>query len=548
MRSISSAGLGALLIAGTAAAAPITYSSLQFETAGQSLWDSGEAYILDESTFIGAQWSGLNVSAGDIAGDIVQVTPAIPATYSPHIPAVYSPAVPSVLITPAIPSVCVFGVCTPRVPAVYSPYIPPQLITPAIPSVQLTPYIPATYLDTRTGLEISGSSSGRVGFELGMQIDSGSVDATVSFDATIDVPDITNAAVGQFVSLNASSAYAGINTLATNFPELTLTADAVMQLSGSINATGCFIGAGCGSAGTSYNINEIVPVVSLEEGEVRLFGQTPSDLGLPPAADGFPVSFDVAGLADITVHLPQPDSLGGLNPDTGTLTSTGQDDLLDLILDVDNIVATAAGVPGLLGSSIDVAGIGEVGYDIINVFMGPTIDLRQDFELTPTLWVDLAFDQIVQIGTEFVTDWSSPWSALPDIAFLSELTTVIPTFSVQALLLNETLLDFDLEFGIDLLQIYYDFGLLGEDTFGIGNVLSQGVDLFTSPAFYDEEFALGGFNLIVGEQFVVDLRSGAPPPTSVPEPSPLLLMLLGICGILLARRFGRGRTLQRSPS
>jgi hypothetical protein len=207
-------------------------------------------------------------------------------------------------------------------------------------------------------------------------------------------------------------------------------------------------------------------------------------------------------------------------------------------------VATAAGVPGLLGSSIDIPLIGTVGYDIINVYIGPTIDLQQNFELTPTLWVELVFDQLVQIGDDLVSEWTSPWSALPDIAFLSELTTVVPTFSLRALLLNDTLLDFDLEFGIDLLQIYYDFGLLGSDEFGIGNVLDQGVDLFDSPAFFSNQFDLDGFNLIVGESFVVDRRSSTPPPpTSVPEPGPLTLLLIGMCGILLAGRMRARRVV-----
>jgi hypothetical protein len=214
--------------------------------------------------------------------------------------------------------------------------------------------------------------------------------------------------------------------------------------------------------------------------------------------------------------------------------------LLDLILDVDNIVATAAGVPGLFGSSIDVPLAGTVGYDLIDVRMGPTIDLQQNFELTPTLWVTLAFDQVVQIGTQMVSEWSSAWDLLPDVAFLSNRTTVTPTFSLAAVLQNDTLLDFDLDFGINLLQLSYDFGLLGTDSFGIGNVLSQGADLFDSPAFYSNLFDLNGFNLIVGESFLVDLTPVAPP-TAVPEPETLFLFVIGLCAILVARR--RVRTL-----
>ena len=73
--------------------------------------------------------------------------------------------------------------------------------------------------------------------------------------------------------------------------------------------------------------------------------------------------------------------------------------------------------------------------------------------------------------------------------------------------------------------------MLGSDTLGIGNILDKSVDLFDTPAFFSNSFALGGFNEVVGQSFVVDLRAA-----NVPEPSILLLLCAGLFGVMISRR------------
>ncbi|MBN4079529.1 PEP-CTERM sorting domain-containing protein [Beggiatoa alba] len=555
---------GSLLVASGSVHALVMTYDVSFETSGQSIWDSGSSYTLDETKFLGVEWSNTSVSIGGIAGSQnAIITPAIPSVQlTPYIPSVQiTPAIPSVQITPAIPGIPAVTVCVPftslctttpavaGVPAVYSPAIP-AVYSPAIPATY-TPAIPAITGDTRTGAELTGNVSGRVGLEVGVQIDSGSVDAVVSYAATLDIPDTTNATAGVYFNFNEDSVLAGTNTLNTNFSEIKLSADAILQLSGDVSATGCIVLAGCATGSDTFNINEVAPILSFNQddaGGILLLGQSPSTFGLPATADGFPFVLDVAGLATVTLHLPQPDAAGGLNAATQTLQATGQDDLLDIIIDVDNVIATAAGVPGLFGSSFGVPGIGEVGFDIINVEMGPTIDLQQDFELDPTLWVRFVFDEAVLIAGNWVTEITSAWNSLPDMAFIDGITTVSPTFFLaDTFLTNDTLLDFDLAFGIDLLQIYYDFGILGSNTFGIGNILDEAVDLFDTPAFYSNRFELGGFSMFAGESFMVDLRAGTGGGpggggtpgggvVTVPEPSTFFLLFAGLFGMLLMRR------------
>jgi hypothetical protein len=576
-------------------AIPVQYD-LSFNTSGQSLWGSGESFTLNQSTFLGAAWqdkqAGIILMAGDEDTNVINPlrlaydgafgacrglgfsSSACINGQSARAPVPRLGSRPSVRSCGAFAFACqtarlgdlaaraAYDIAFDGCRALgFSSTVCRNGQSARLPVVALGT-APAQYLevDTRTGVALNATSDGRVGLELGVAIDSGSVDATVSYAALLEIPDTAGLDKANPISLNANSLLAGTNTLETSFSGLELSLDAIMELSGSVGAEACAIAAGCVAGATPFAIHERAPILSFNEdgeGGVLFLGQSPSDLGVSnPNADGFPFALNFAELsayASGTLYLPQPDASGGLDSNGEKLTATGQDDLLDLFLDVDNIIASAAGVPGLFGSDFDI-GLGSAGFDIIDVQMGPTIDLKQEFELDPTLFVSLDFDQAVQIGGELVTTLVSAWDLLPDITFLSDVTTVTPTFFVQADLTNRTLLDFDLEFLIDLLQVSFDFGLLGNGSFGIGNVLAQGIDLFDSPDLFNSLFALGGFNLQVGESFVIDFLLGptAPStafvqsavneivaqanPNAVSESDTALLLLLGLAGLYSSRR------------
>ena len=575
---------------------PATYD-LSFSTSGQSIWGSGDAFILDETKFIGVAWQDQNAGVNLIVGDDdTNLLNPLRVTYDAAFRACtglgFSASacisgqsarapVPALGSRPSVRSCGTFEFSCQAARLVdlarratydaafatcqlgFSATVCRSGQTARLPVIALGT-APAQYIniDTRTGVAANANTDGRVGLELGVAIDSGSVDATVSYQVSLEIPD-TLVDTSRTINFNPQSALAGTNTLNTSFSSIELSVDAIMELSGSVSAEACALLTGCAAASSPFAIAERAPILSFNEdgeGGILFLGQTPSDLGIP--LDGFPVDLDVAGLATATLHLPQPNASGGLDAASGKLTATGQDDLADLILDLDNIVATAAGVPGLFGSSFDIPLLGSVGYDIINVEMGPTIDLKQEFELEPTLYVDLVFDRAVMIGGNIVTAFRSAWDFLPSITFLDDITTVTPTFFLEASLLNRTLLDFDLAFGIDLLQVFYDFGLLGEGQFGIGNVLNRAVDLFQSPALFSSLFGLGGFNLQVGDSFVIDFVSGARGPATsvaltafdeialpsnpnvVPEPTTILLLALALVGVAATqgrrRRFASG--------
>lgn len=592
--SLRSAGAAVVMAMGlplAAQAAPLTYD-LTFETGGQSIWGTGSSFALDKTAFLGVAWQDKGVSIDAIAGDETTNLPnPLRVGYDAAFAActlLYSSSVcingqtaqafvPALGSRPGVRSCGTFAFACQaarlgdiaRRAAYDAAFATCRLGFSAsvcrngqplkLPVVALGA-APSSYLsvDTRTGFALNGTTDGRVGLELGVKIDSGSVDARVLYQASLEIPDTAGLDKATPINFNPNSSLAGASTLNTSFSNVVMSVDAVMQVSGGVYAEGCFLAQGCVTGGTSFSIDEKAPILTFNadgQGGVELLGTSPSDFGLPAQANGFPFGLDVANLAEITLHLPQPNASGGLEPASGLLKAAGQDDLIDLTLDLDNIVATSVGLPGLFGTSVDIPVLGEIGFDIINVEMGPTIDLKQEFELDPTLFVSFAFDKAVKIGDQIVTEWTSAWDLLPAITFLDDVTRVTPTFFLQADLLNRTLLDFDLEFGIDLLQIYYDFGLLGDGQAGVGNVLSQGVDLFDSPDLFRSMFPLQGWNLQVGEAFEVNFLSGSSAPTSlavrtalntivlpgdvtilIPVPGSLMLLLVGLAAIRVSRR------------
>ncbi|MDD9927441.1 MAG: PEP-CTERM sorting domain-containing protein [Rhodospirillaceae bacterium] len=588
-RTLAAAGI--LLVAPlTAQAVPFTYE-LEFQTTGQSLWDTGTETTLDKTAFLGAAWQDKSAKLDLIAGnEDTNVPNPLRVAYdtafgacrglgfsasvcingqSARVPVPALGSRPSVRSCGKFAVACkiaqgadivkrtaydvAFAACkklgnssstcrngrSGRLPVLALGTAPPQFLE----------------VDTRTGVAVEGTSDGRVGLEFGIEIGSGSVDATVSYAATLDIPDTSILDKANAISFNPNSVLAGTNVLTTDFADLSLSADAVFELSGSVTGEACIVPTGCVTGSTPFDIDATAPILSFNEdgeGGILLLGQKPSVFGFPDEANGFPFTIDagVSGLATATLHLPQPDASGGLDTATGTLKASAQDDLVDLNVDVDaavSLAVTGGITTNAFGFEVPIGNVGSVGLQI-----GPSIDLRQDFELDPTLFVQLVFDKAVMVAGELVTELISAWDLLPDILFLDDVTTVTPTFFVDAELQNNTLLDFDLDFLVDLLQINFD--LLGFDRqFGIGNVLEQSVDLFQSPDLFSNLFSLQGFDLQLGESFVVDFLAGSTAPddvaarsavnpiekidlASVPEPGAIAIFLTGLGGLVMIRR------------
>lgn len=333
--------IAALLFCSFANAVPVSYQ-LSFETQDQSIWDTGESTQLSVNKFLGAQWEDQTVAIDLMAGDadssvinplrttydVAMATCRLVNSYSTCVNGqtgqVYVPKLGS---RPSIRSCGKYDVgCQIARAADYTRRASYDSAMKACTALGNSASVcrngqsarlpvpalgaaPAQYLtvDTRTGVAVDGTLDGKVGLELGVAIDSGSVDAEVSYQASLDIPDTSGMSSGATINFNPDSLLAGVNTLQTTFSSVEVNVDAVMQLSGAVSAEACVLVAGCASGVSPININQTAPVFSFNEdgeGGIKLLGQSPSLFGLPAEANGFPYSVDIGGLAEVDFFPP----------------------------------------------------------------------------------------------------------------------------------------------------------------------------------------------------------------------------------------------------
>ena len=508
---------------------------LNFTTTNQSMWESGNAGMLNESVFVGTTWDTPTAQLGAIIGDVIQ-TPGIP-------PIQITPAIPRVQITPAIPRkllikskrICIpFAGCY-RTKAIYSPAIP-ATYTPAIPAVY-TPAIPSAEIDTRTGAKVDISTQGKVGLEFSVEATAGDVDAQIEFDASLSAPE--EIAAFELFELEASSTLLNSSEFQTQFPELSAKAEFILAANLDIAGQACLIAAGCKEGSTNIGFDEFaLELISFNEddnGKVRLLGL--DELG--PAAFNFgsPISAEVAGteVGNVTIFVPDVETTGAVSG--SSLNSQGEADLLDVKLDIDGILTASAGLPPVLGTGIE-AGILNFGYDILDIEFGPVVDIKQTFELIPELFVDLNFSEGVFIEgiSEKVTSISAAVDDLPRIALgLDQSVTVDTNYRVDAKLRNTTNLGIDGEFDLDVLVADFSLNALGT-TFDLGQLgplfnYNNRFGIAELPPIFDSEFGLEGFNDVTGEQLylstLVEVEGDVEPPPEAKLADAVAILVTG---------------------
>lgn len=563
-------GIATILLSGFAFSyvqAGVVYDTgtLHFESSGQSMWGTGAAFRKEESAFVGTQWYNKTATIGGVVGSEHDVV--IPGT-DPVYTSIWEPRI-------WVPT-----------PSWSSPLAGYWTGCGCTKSVKIWPGTSAVTADTRTGAKLDVHTSGKVGLEFGYSIDSGSVDTIANFGAMATLPDVVNAA--EFFSVSTSNLFSS-GAIATQSPKVEAYISAIMELSGSVDAQACALTFGCKTGSFDMpSINLDQRILSVDPGSLKILdGVLPSGEALAevpilnqgltleggisatPPAVGFkltgpygaslvntlPSPSVTVDLAEVTVNVPDIATSG-----TGAgvkVTSSGRDDFLSAQLDIDGAATMFAGLPpaGLNFDLIDI-GVFKVGasLDLIDVDAGPVVGITQDFEFVPTLMVDLAFNNPVQIDgfANPQTSWTGLWDALPDFAIFGE-TTFTPTFWLEAMLRNDLGIDLGLVGTLDVLK----FGatasvgpvdLLNFNPISLNHLLGLSNELFRTPtvgfSVYDNMFALGGFNTVAGQPFT--LRIGQPPVVGgdngqtippggvtgqVPGPGSFWLLMLGLLAV-----------------
>lgn len=477
----------------------VEYDGLQFQSTGQSMWGPGNAPGLSIDRFLGVQWND-SATLGGIAGSVFVTTVEFPVA---ELPSGWE---------------CHGFLCS------GGHFHNPGGIT--IHEANIT-------VDTRAGAKVDVNTNGKVGFQFGMSADSGSVDTEVEFAANLLVPEAGDLIKGEFFDLNPNSVLAG-GQLATNFPELSASLDAIVGVRASATATACLPPLGCADSSTGQLgfADQVVPLVSFNEnsnGQIKILGQLDptlfqfdSEISIPGASGG--------SLGGVTVHVPDINATGGVAGNS--LTASGEDDLLKVTADLDGLALAPLGLPGG-GVGVDV-GILSMSADLIDIDMGPIMKIVQDFEFEPSLWVDLVFDNPVLIAGLTVPQmtWSGAWSSLPSIALLSDQTLVTPTFSLQGLFTNNTSLGIDGIFQLDILKAAFALQAFGL-SFDLGQIgplvqFLERSNLFNTPPLFSNTYSLGGFNQVTGDSFLLSAAR-------VPEPGSLVLLAIGLLALTLLK-------------
>ena len=420
------------------------------------------------------------------------------------------------------------------------------------------------------GLRVSGATSGRIGLETGWEIDSGTINSSLPFEFTFDLPGLSDLNHGQPFSMGVvTSQLLGGAFLQSISPTIQAYVDLITEATASVTAKGCYdvwVSTKCGSeTATLFNIDESFELLSLnrdKSGEVRvldgfssLFAAGESvasvievteekDPDDPEGKKKKKVSIDLepkvsvggSPLVEVAVRLPdiiEKEYLGGAGLNVGAsgalnvLSTSGSDNFLDISLDVDQL-GTSLGILPPLGVTADVDfGIGSVSasVDLIDLTLTPSLALTQDFSLSiGKIGISYAFDEAVFAGIS-----GGPLSSvtrLNDLNLDQQIEVewdenkklgITPIYDIAVSLTNKTGLRIDTTFNIDLLKGSISgevFGIdMGTSRFGPLAQISFDLGSIELPPLFNSSFALGGFGDQQGNKFLfstdnVNMKTG----------------------------------------
>lgn len=409
------------------------------------------------------------------------------------------------------------------------------------------------------GIKATGKSSGKVGLDLGVKFDSGTVNSSLPFEFSFDLPDASDLNDGEAFSMGiVSSTLLGGAFLETISPTFQAYADLIVKADASVTVKGCYdlwVDSDCGSKTKKLlDIDKSFELLSInqgKDGEIRVLdgfsdlfaaGSTAASL-VKVSSETDPndpngkkkekvsidltpkVGFGSSPLVEVDVRLPdiitkEYLAASGLSVSgsgsNNVLSSSGSDSFLSLDIDVDQI-GTAIGILPPLGVEADVDfGVGSVSasIDLVDLTLTPEVSLTQDFSLSiKDIGVSYVFDEAVMAGlTEDSMSMVSGLnvSDLNDDIFVTwtdgQDLGITPIYDITVELTNQTGLTVSADFTVDLLK-----GTMSGEVFGI-DLGSSSLDPLYQKTYdlgdlgalnlFDDTFELAGFDAEDGNKFL----------------------------------------------
>lgn len=340
-------------------------------------------------------------------------------------------------------------------------------------------------LPVKAGVTLHGHVDGKVAFDFGYAVSGGRLNITYPSTGTLHIPFASSlVSAGSTVRIGSSFSpgvtsfgkpdpsllqvgykllesqqnltFYSAPQFSTTFPNFAAWADASykvnagLALDAELKAIVCLL---CAHKNFTISSSAEFPIVELSPSSIKVLGKTVASL----ADLTIPI---VPGEASATVHVPNLQVTGGLQPD-GSLAGAGAQSALQLNLNLEKLVPL---VGAFLSNSI-----GPFGYTLATATGGPNLGIYQDFTFRPEPMVDLAFSRPVLAdingaGYQLTNDAVFKLGDSLDVKIPEGVTNDIlvqPTFVLHNQFSNETGIGLGAKIDVSALSLTSSFGDVG---------------------------------------------------------------------------------------
>lgn len=361
------------------------------------------------------------------------------------------------------------------------------------------------------GVQVGANINGNVGANLNLTLTAGSVNAAVPVNVALGFP--STVATNTPFNITSSGLFQPGASLTTQSPGINLSMNVITNLAGGISAEECF--GGCASQAVSVNTNG--PKTT------NLFTTNLLGLGLGKSFNISPYFVAEADLAPyVGTSATTTASSDASTPLTLSSSALAKSPFIAFNADVTNAIAAglrAVGVPlpNLDGSFATATGT-TVNYDLVRFLAGVGLNATQSFTLSATPEVAYAIQDVGSNPQTFTTNPMPVGSAFTySIPSGDTAADVTPIYSMEGSLANTTGVVPTINLEVQALGLQYG-------SIGVQHLLDLQYPIPLNGLeadFFNQDFALQGWNTIHGTQFDITATNPTPP---APEPPTLLLL------------------------
>ncbi len=334
---------------------------------------------------------------------------------------------------------------------------------------------------SKLGFGIDASTTGKIGLQSNLNVNSGSVNASLPVDFWLDLPEKVTS--GETITIKSGYTIDPNAKFSTISPRASYSLDVLFNMSGKLEIDTpihdfTLVNTKVNANQNLLSLNNSNSVYKLSESQLK-------------------------GLGSFSLHLPKINTQGSFNG-TNSATAQGEDEFLQANLDLDRVATTLLQHVGIpvphMGDSFSLAGGSVKGsYDIIDVELAADVNVKQQFNMN----VDqLTGELILENGDRlnFIVGQDLTFTVPEGIGDSLEIDTLL---NMDASFRNQTGLSYDVGLELDVLKAQASAKINLpwpipdiNGSVSLGPVYENNFDLFNGDLFnlYDKTFDLAGWN------------------------------------------------------